>query len=153
MNMTLIEQIKEAFENVEYPGDMNLVENIQDFESHKMFQVLKGKDWRDITDDIAGDWRMSLPLLTNMGFHYFLPAFMLASLGEDKYEVGTFLVYRLEPPTDKSELAEFHTRMGEFNKSQASAIYKYLKSIADYVEELDPNYLKEALDFWKQAST
>lgn len=127
----LIEEIKTAFESVEYPGDMNIIKNIQYPESFAMLQAFKGKYWQDIDTDLAGDWRMNLSRFTDLGFHYFLPAFLPASLGEDPvedpYEVEMFVVINLEPPDDKSDLERFRNRMSLFDKAQKLAIYKYLQ--------------------------
>lgn len=146
METELLKEIEEAFASIEYPGDMNLVKNIQYPESYDMFEAFKSKHWHDINIDLAGDWRMNLSNLSDSGFQYFLPAFLLASLGKDPFEVEMFVVINLEPPDDKSDLERFRNRMSLFDKAQKLVIYKYLQHVAD---EDYPSYAKAGLSFWK----
>lgn len=155
MNSDLIDGIKKAFSSVEYPGDMNLVQNIQYPESHELFESFKGKHWREINVDLAGHWRMNLSRFTDLGFHHYLPAFLLASLaenpfgGEDPFELEMFVVFNLEPPDDKSNMERFVKRMALFDKAQKSIIYKYLQYFASFADENESDYMREVLNFWK----
>lgn len=79
---TLCLHINEAFGNVPYPGDEQIVRDNSGFhlECEKIKSLLKGKDWRDVSFDTLKRLRSALPFLSAQGFRYYLPAFMVMSI-------------------------------------------------------------------------
>lgn len=149
-NEQLIEYIENAFSNVKYPGDMNIINSMQYYESQEMWQIFKGKDWKDIGIRIAGDWRMKLSTFTDAGFQYFLPAFLIASIGEDPFEVSMFVEFSLIPPDeDNDRMERFIQRTNLFDNLQRGAIHKYLQYLASYADDDIHDDMKRLLSFWQ----
>ena len=85
--MALKELIQEAFASVEYPGDENITRCPYNCsECRRIAEYFKGKAWTDQAGEELRQYHVALSLFTPEAFHYFLPAFMLASI--DSYERG-----------------------------------------------------------------
>ncbi len=92
--------IQHAFQDVRYPGDDNLVALGREAtgEPASIAARLKGKKWSDLdTEEII--WHQaSLSMLLPAALHYYLPAFLIASLEPDKVGfVFDALLWTLSP--------------------------------------------------------
>ncbi len=92
----LLEKVRAAFTNVPYPGDTNIVyeDDLWDSEGRLVLNALIGKHWtkiepniqRPVSKDVdAGGYTVfshdnTLSFLTPEAFHFYLPAFLIASL-------------------------------------------------------------------------
>ena len=127
--------ILRAFERVRYPDEPVVLSGDGD----GLVRAFTRKDWRDIAaEDLAF---AALPFFTPAGFHYFLPAFMLASLEPSASAIRQNLLRSLQAPADgasgdvqKQQAAE---RRRLFTDTQAAAVSDFLKGmVAVYGHEL-----------------
>ena len=133
---TFRESIEAAFRGVAHPGDDNLtVYNVEGRKYDETFQLLKNIEWTElpITKFMHGD--TPFPDLAPKAFHYFMPAFLLASLDDTlKVDVSDSLVFYLSPkyakrtdgafPYDNTD--GYNDRMALFNSSQRRVIIDVL---------------------------
>jgi hypothetical protein len=132
----LHEAIEAAFRTVPHPGDDNLtVYNTEGRDCDETFQLLKDTVWTNlpITEFMQGD----TPFidLTSEAFHYFMPAFLIASLDDTlEVDVSDALVFHLSPECAKQTEGEFpydntagyNDRMALFNSTQRRVIIAVL---------------------------
>ena len=79
--MSLKETIKAAFAGVPYPGDNNITRCPYHCKPcQEISDYFKQKGWEGHSVEDLRDHHTALSLFTPEAFHYFLPAFMLASL-------------------------------------------------------------------------
>lgn len=96
-------QIEDAFSDTPKPDDASIGYNPDDWESAELALAFKGRHWQDITP--AELQYHSSSFLSSEGFHYYLPAYLLAAL--DDY--GSLLqktVFGLGPPNESSPRAK-----------------------------------------------
>ena len=136
---TLRESVEAAFSSVPHPGNDNLtVYNAEGRDSDETFQLLRDTVWTDlpITKFMHGD--TPFPDLAPKSFHYFMPAFLIASL-DDRLEVDVpdSLAFHLSPEYAKQTEGEFpydntagyNDRMALFNSAQRRAIVDVLNEL------------------------
>ncbi len=130
--------IRHAFQDVPYPGDDNLVamgrEAIGELAS--IAARLKGKQWSDLdTGEII--WHQaSLSMLLPAALHYYLPAFLIASLEPDKVGfVFDALLWTLSPSPFGGEVTErFNDLVKLLSDEQRNAIRLFF----DYARDTFP---------------
>jgi hypothetical protein len=146
---SLKKQIIDAFSDVAFPGDDNLVPKTQYDEDVQCAEnVIKGKHWRDLrASDL--DQCDVLSFVTAEAFHFYLPAFLVTALA---YQDGRF-VFRvlssLRPPRARSLSAWFTARMKLISPNQRHAIKDFLR----FVIENNPQIWTERIyiaicDYW-----
>ena len=86
---SLIEQIRAAFKSTPYPGDNQLCGSDQGDEPAQCALALRGLNWQAIHPQLLAYEYTSLSFLTNEGFRYFLPAYLVADLMEDELKTNT----------------------------------------------------------------
>lgn len=128
----LTARINQVFINVQYPGDHNITihplgldECIEDY--------FRGKAWQECT---IGGLRLhvmdALGLFTPQGYHYYLPAFLIATLGSE-HDFGWYIGYSLErgdqSSTIKNKTKEqlFLERMQLFSKEQLETLIDFFQ--------------------------
>ena len=156
---TLRESIEAAFLGVTHPGDDELtVYNAEGRDYDETFQLLKDTDWTElpITEFMRGD--TPFPDLAPKAFHYFMPAFLIASLDDSlEVDVSDSLVFHLSPenarqtdgefPYDNTD--EYNDRIALFDSAQRRVIIEVLNEfvrrewfetdeIAKIIERLEP---------------
>jgi len=98
----LKEQIKNAFQDVSYPGDNHITgpSIAPGTELYDIQQVFKGKHWLDITGNILSTQSDSIFFLSVEGYHFYLPGFMLACIDdfEEMKNIAGQLIHTLTPP-------------------------------------------------------
>lgn len=82
VTMTVLESIELAFADVPYPGDDKIAEHKDCPECDDIREHFRGSTWRGHTVDELQQYQSALSLFTPEALLYFLPAFMLVSLGE-----------------------------------------------------------------------
>jgi Family of unknown function (DUF6714) len=149
---TLIEKIGKAFDTLEKSGNVNLVKEIEQPESQEMLSVFADKHWKDIDIQVADYWKMNLVRFTSVGFQYFLPAFLIASLNnEEPTEIDVYIVNSLTPRKELVANKSFIERISLLNQEQKSVIFEYLKVFFDDNPTLKSNRIREQiLEFWRQ---
>ncbi|BAT56962.1 hypothetical protein NOS3756_59740 (plasmid) [Nostoc sp. NIES-3756] len=80
LSATIIQKTQTAFADNQYPGDENLVEDPGYWEAINLSEQFKGKDWRAVPLEMLNRYRFNLSLFTPDAFHYYSPAFILASV-------------------------------------------------------------------------
>lgn len=153
--------IRNAFADVVYPGDDNLVVG-SDLECVDVKESLKGKPWWSVTPENLRANAEALPLLTDAAFHYYLPAYMWGCIvAPDEVDVVLdSVLFNLTPPDERrgSEWQHFTRRAHRFTRNQAEAILSCLEFLQDreragWVDAgLRPSEdeLKPAVEFWRQ---
>jgi hypothetical protein len=80
----LCHEIRSAFATTPYPGDNELNggsdKDIRDDEPAEMAMELRGIQWQSVHPQLLARCDAALSFLSNAGFRYFLPAFLLADL-------------------------------------------------------------------------
>jgi hypothetical protein len=117
----LIELVKEDFADLRYPGDHII--------QHPDFV---GERWDTISDKKLEKNFDELPIHSDEGFRYFLPAYLLYSLKhfDARSEVFQFTVYVLSPGKEESGMAAWHRRrFSLFTAKQMQVIYEFLELI------------------------
>lgn len=126
--MSLKETIKAAFAPVPYPGDTNITrcpyhckpcEEIADY--------FKGKGWEGHSVEDLRDHHTALSLFTPEAFHYFLPAFMLASV--ESYDNTDILPdsIRFHFEFSLEHRDHFLVRLTKFSDEQRKVIVEFLR--------------------------
>ncbi|MDB6112373.1 MAG: hypothetical protein JWR69_4123 [Pedosphaera sp.] len=125
--MALKELIQEAFAGVPYPGDDNITRCPYNCsECRRIADYFKGKEWAQQGTEELRKHHVALSLFTPEAFHYFLPAFMLASI--DSYEKGDVIpdAIRFHFEYAQEIQGHFTMRMSKLSGAQRKAIIDYL---------------------------
>jgi hypothetical protein len=165
MNSSRLEALKQeieaAFADVPYPGDEHIAYSNIDFDGSRLAAAFKGKHWKELTPDEM-HWN-EMAFLSREGLHYYLPAYLLASLedhdGTLNEDIRPLTIYGLilSPDTSRkhhlraSQLKEFEV----FTPAQKRAIRSFLEYARDaWTDEFpdgDWNSPKQALEsYWGQ---
>jgi hypothetical protein len=136
---TLRDDIVAAFADSSYPGDDRLtVYDAAGREYDETFQLLRGRDWREmpVVEFIQGD--TPIPDLTPESFHYYMPALVLASLDDTvdlNSDIADSLAFFLSPSSARNTTGEFpydcteeyNDRMSRFSEDQRAVIIRVLE--------------------------
>lgn len=78
----LLQEIEDAFSNTSYPGDDNLVYDNTDLYADVADTKTDflGRHWKELSIDTINRHRDDLPFFTPEAFHFYLPAFLIASI-------------------------------------------------------------------------
>lgn len=148
----LKEEIQEAFADVPYPGDDQLVTHTDYFERDAIKTFFKGKDWRDIniewlSHEYPQDPSACLGFMTPQAFRYYLPAYLLVSidnLPESDVTPETTVWALTAPETPGPDMDRFVARMDGLTKRQAQAIKSFLEfRKAEYAD--DPEHRNDPI--------
>ncbi|MCY7345616.1 MAG: hypothetical protein LH614_05280 [Pyrinomonadaceae bacterium] len=149
----LIKNIKEAFLNVPYPGDENLVSTPEHRaeceECEGIYSYFVGKTWEKTLDKKSYDWlghgqSFFLPL----AWQYYLAAYLIQRVSKELFPTLYFL------PNEDPELIEFEeNRINLLTSRQCDVIIKYLK-IADELGQglviYEEYEISKTLSYWKE---
>ena len=119
--------IEEAFAGVAYPGDDNLTRcPYECSECGRVAEFFRGRDPKDLGIAELREHHIALALFTPEAFHYFLPAFMLASLRS--YEKGDPIpdAVRFHFEYAQECQGHFQVRLSRLTQAQRKAIIEYL---------------------------
>ena len=125
--MSLKQTIESVFTDVPYPGDGNITRcPYHCAECLAVAKFFKGRSWQGNTVEELREHHTALALFTPEAFHYFLPAFMLASIdGYDKFDVIPDSV-RSHFEYLREHREYFAVRMSQFTLEQRKAIIGFL---------------------------
>ena len=137
----LREAIRAAFAGTPYPGDDHLTVYFPEGREYdETFKLLRGKTWMEcsVTEFIRGD--TPFPDLTPEAFHYYMPAFLLASIDphhESCSDVASSLMFYLNPVNAKNTSGEtylqyddaenYRRRIALFTSDQRSVVINVLE--------------------------
>src|SRR5579862_3568990 len=125
--MLLKQAIEEAFAGVPYPGDGNITKCPYNCsECTRVALYFKGKGQTGHKEEDLRAHHVALSLFTPEAFHYFLPAFMLMSIGS--YEKGDIIpdAIRFHFEYTHEMQGHFAVRMSKFTPEQRKVIIDYL---------------------------
>ena len=153
MSQKLIDEIKTAFlSNHEPPDERLIVKNFETrAEPYEVYQILRGKRWQEIEFADLIYLTQNFPNLTDIGFQYYLPAFLIAALDDNSGDLETFLVFSLtlRGTFNQHKLQEFKTRMSGFSTKQRLVVLKYLSLFYSH----NPVYVdadsRHTIEFWR----
>ncbi len=132
--MNVRQTIESAFENVGYPGDVNIIKCSCPICRH-IVDDFRGTTWRNQNLEALRKHQIAISLFTHEAFQYFLPAFMIHSLGAwgDTYLIP-FLITKqflpLRPAENAARQAHHAKRTALFSSPQRSSIIAYLREYA-----------------------
>ena len=123
----LRQEIEQVFADVPYPGDNNITHCPYNCsECRRVALFFKGKTWTGHNGEELKPFHVALSLFTPEAFHYFLPAFMLVSMGG--YERGDVIpdAIRFHFEYSQEMKGTFAVRMSKFSAHQRKSIIDYL---------------------------
>ena len=133
--MTVQESIESAFADVPYPGDDRIADHKDCPECDDVREHFRGATWRGHNVAELQQYQSVLPLFTPEALQYFLPAFMLVSLGAwREADDIPFSVMYICLPSDPNEEAGLRQHGRErfeiFTHRQREAIADFLREWA-----------------------
>lgn len=126
--MSLKETIKEVFADVPYPGDSNITHCPYHCNPcEEIAEYFRGKGWEGHSVEDLRDHHTALSLFTPEAFHYFLPAFMLASI--ESYDNLNILPdsIRFHFDFNLEHRDHFLVRLTKFSDEQRKVIIEFLR--------------------------
>lgn len=134
--MTTRELIEAAFADVPYPGDDHIAYHDCD-ECDDIRAFFRGKSWRELSLPELYGWFAAINLLTPQALHYFLPGFMLASLGhwKESDHIPEWILYAWLPGEAHDSEARKSNRIERqeiFSEAQRKAIAAFLRDYQAY---------------------
>lgn len=154
MHEELIQKIEEAFADVAYPGDNNI-----GVHSEGQDVFVGQTDWRSLPLEISLRYGFAFLDLKPKAFHFYLPAYMCATLRyPEEQRNPDLIVASLTPkkPDDSYEpLADCAISL--FTSAQKSAVVRFLGIYPELYPddayallEDDIAELQRAIQFWKE---
>lgn len=146
--------IEEAFADIQYPGDENLVlahdPNDQEYlDAHEFFYK---KHWRELAhggQKLPIGWG-GLPFLTPQAWRFYLPAYMLVALTETSifHEVKDMTLANLNPPLAASLQSYFQERVVGLSPTQIQAVANFIVYICQKLPSVYAEDCQAAQGFW-----
>jgi hypothetical protein len=145
----LISQIQEAFADAEYPGDDNLVTSSEYLANLQIEIDFGGKHWKDVTTNLILSHRLDLHRFTPEAFCFYLPAFLVASLGgEHSGEIISHVFWSFDPQQCQGKASnEFSSRVKVLSSKQKAVV----KAFVQYYRATEAIQLpvdKRVVEFW-----
>ena len=133
--MTIQQSIESAFADVPYPGDDRIADHKDCPECDDLREHFRGATWRGHTVAELQQYQSALPLFTPQAFQYFLPAYMLVSLGAwcEADDIPFSIMYMCLPsdPSEEAGLQQHRRERFEiFTPRQREVIAAYLREWA-----------------------
>jgi hypothetical protein len=129
----LIEEIKNRFSQVPYPGDNDLT--IHPLGLDEIFyDAIRGKTWQELDTEMLTYHHDCIGVLTTKGFQYYLPAFLIADIQKEQ-AIFEYLLYWLSncqnragsPIKNVSGTDWLTMRINILSKEQKDIIIKYFE--------------------------
>jgi hypothetical protein len=125
----LVRAIADAFAEVEYPGDVHLIENPRHPEYEELTEFFRGTTWRSHSAAKLRWHSRALSLFTPAAWHYFLPAFVIADL-EDPLAtdvLGGTVRTQFAPTSRQHDFRFASPRMSRLTAEQRKALAGYFR--------------------------
>jgi hypothetical protein len=149
----IIQKIRQAFEDVPYPGDDCLVDPPKGYENRdypEIAEAFRGKSWQSLSDDFLIEEYEAIFLLSPQGLHYFLPAYLISGLSESNVLLETLVSFL--KPNLKEDLNDY---LMERARLFTPAQKKVIGMVLEYIHEEDKDYwegdppdIRDAIRFW-----
>jgi len=126
------ELIERAFADVPYPGDNRISKDPPCGESVDVAEYFRGTSWREHSIDELQKQQSALSFFSPEALQYFLPGYMIASLGHWREAdlIPSSILYKWLPgKDDETEVMRQYRieRMAIFSSAQRAAIAAYLR--------------------------
>lgn len=161
----LIEKIRQAFADVEYPGDNDLTNSTYGDEPTALVQDFRDKmDWRELDAEFLSQspngWGTALSFFSGNALRFFLPAYLIADIQGDLSgpDPVTRLCSSLTPLGARAKIAtkwgggtmgeRAKADFGKFSSAQVSAIVAYLWWKLNAAGGHDPTIEQALEDYW-----
>lgn len=153
--MNVRQTIELAFEDVGYPGDVNIIRCSCSI-CRQTSDYFRGTRWQAHTLENLRKHQLALSLFTPEAFQYFLPAYMLATLDAwCETCLIPFLITKqfLPPRSDEDPRRQEHhaKRMALFTPAQREAIIAYLRAYEASGTALVPADVRTAIVYLSDA--
>ena len=158
----LIAEITAAFDSVSREGGTTLHEAdaMDDWKSPEeqraAWQIDLERQWQDVPDKDIFAYNSALSFLNEIGFRYYIPAFMICSLKHWGDEASVILnsceyhlLYDYPKSLRKSEPASI-ARKYQFTEAQSKAVAKFLRFIIDFDEIKADKATVAAVERWER---
>jgi hypothetical protein len=144
--MTLRETIEQAFSDVPYPGDTRITSHGCP-ECDEIAEYFRGTTWRGHSVDLLRYHSAALSLFTSEAYHYFLPAFMPATLDDAEAAdlIPHSIVCDFTRPSEADLQPHFDRRLALFTPEQSRAVIGFLGYLAE-IGEFREYFLQPAVD-------
>ncbi len=153
LSAPLIENIKEAFANLPYPNDENLISTSEHrakcAECRGLYNFFVGKTWQETLDAESYGWLShAQSFFLPLAWQYYLPAYLIQIINDKSFP--TLYFRRDEDP----ELVEFEeNRIKLLTSWQCDVIIEYLE-IADELGQgliiYEEYEISKTLNYWKE---
>jgi hypothetical protein len=159
-------QIRDAFADIEYPGDWCLRGSNEGDEPLLLEQEFKGKtDWRNLDpafiDQAPDGFSSALSFFSDEAFRFYLPAYLIAHIDGllERSDPVFHLCHRLDDASrdekvnsrrygERTWFDEAIHKFAMFTRPQAAAIVAYLRFISER-DEYEQPVIDEALrNYW-----
>ena len=135
--MTTRELIEAAFAEVPYPGDDNIGDDMSCGECKDIAEHFRGTTWGDHFLAELQKQQSALSFFSPEALQYFLPAYMIASMGHWKEAdmIPSSILYRWLPskPDETDAMRQYRIeRQSIFSSAQRATIAAYLREYAAY---------------------
>jgi hypothetical protein len=133
--MSVQESIESAFADVPYPGDDRIADHKDCPECDDVREHFRGATWHGHTVSELQQYQSVLTLFTPAALQYFLPAYMLVSLGAwSEADMIPFYILQMclpsRPDADAALRQHHEERFSVFTRAQRAAIAAYLQEWA-----------------------
>jgi len=131
----LIKRIEKVFETVPYPGDQEITIHPLGLEE-ELEDYFRGKTWKGHPAEKLRDHQDALGLFTPAGYHYFLPAFLIATL-EGENDLGWHIGFGLERGNERSTIKGktkeelFTERIRLFSEEQVHTLIEFFRCLQE----------------------
>ena len=127
--------LSESFKNSGYPEN-DIVErgsSATDAVRHTLFDAFKGKHWQEISHDVIDKNFENLPLFSDVGFHYYLPAYLQRCLDDFSPRNLTceFTIYFLCRLITEQDNPWNLSRVRLFTDQQREVVRRFLRLVKD----------------------
>ncbi len=140
----LITVIEETFADVDYPGDDHLAASKERWESVKFAEAIRGKHWKELSEDILY-YADDLTWLTPEAIRFYLPAFLIPVLKPCGYSDWVYwFLQPLYPPGSK-HAERFRYKLSAFSAEEKAVLRAFVRLA---IEAGALCREKETLKFW-----
>lgn len=161
----LIDRIKQAFTDVEYPGDDNLTDSTYGDEPAALVREFSGRtNWQVLDaaflDQAPEGWGSALSFFSYSALRFYLPAYLVADIRGDLQcaDPATRLCLFVTPLGEKKRIAKVwgggsmgeHSREGFscFDANQVAAVVAYLWWKLESLGGYDPTIEQALENYW-----
>jgi hypothetical protein len=126
----LIATIERAWAHAPRPSEGRIAVSPDKYEDRaELEEALRGMHWRDVPLDKVSTLRVELSALTPEGLRFYLPAFLVASVGEtdEARDIRFFLLSHFEVSVRQGTLAK---ELAHFSEPERSALRAFFEHMA-----------------------